>query len=398
MTIITVQRHGKKAAPLRQHKRVDPVSVELIRNSLVAATEEMKSVLMRTSYNMIIYEALDFTVGLFNSAGETLSIGLGLPTFIRGMSDVVKAKVAHWGLEGIHPGDILLTNDAYTTGAHLNHLTFSIPVFHKGRIVAFSTCMAHWQDIGGILNGMTTDIFSEGLQIPLVKYHVRGRLNAEMRNLILMNVRRPDREFDVGNGIKRRGKRLLTVGTDCSVGKMFTTLALEKEMRARKMKADFRATGQTGIFIAGRGVSIDAVVSDFISGAVEWLAPESDADHWDLIEGQGSLFHASYAGVTLGLIHGSQADALVVCHEHGRAHMRGLPGYKHPSLEDCIARNIEAGQLTNPKVKCVGIAINTQRLGEKDAIKLLKKTEDKLGLPTVDPLRTGVAAIVDVLR
>ena len=193
MTIITVQRHGKKAAPLRQHKRVDPVSVELIRNSLVAATEEMKSVLMRTSYNMIIYEALDFTVGLFNSAGETLSIGLGLPTFIRGMSDVVKAKVAHWGLEGIHPGDILLTNDAYTTGAHLNHLTFSIPVFHKGRIVAFSTCMAHWQDIGGILNGMTTDIFSEGLQIPLVKYHVRGRLNAEMRNLILMNVRRPDR-------------------------------------------------------------------------------------------------------------------------------------------------------------------------------------------------------------
>ena len=214
----------------------------------------------------------------------------------------------------------------------------------------------------------------------------------------LFDVRRPDREFDVGNGIKRTGKRLLTVGTDCSVGKMFTTLALEKEMRRRKMKADFRATGQTGIFIAGRGVSIDAVVSDFISGAVEWLAPANDADHWDLIEGQGSLFHASYAGVTLGLIHGSQADALVVCHEHGRAHMRGLPGYRHPSLEDCIARNIEAARLTNPKVKCVGIAINTQRLGEKDAIKLLKKTEDKLGLPAVDPLRTGVAALVDAIR
>ena len=177
----------------RKRTRVDPVSVELVRNSLVAATEEMKSVLMRTSYNMIIYEALDFTVGLFDRAGQTLSIGLGLPTFIRGMSDVVKAKVAHWGLAGIHPGDILLTNDAYTTGAHLNHLTFSMPVFHKGRIVAFSTCMAHWQDIGGILNGMTTDIFSEGLQIPLVKYHARGRLNTEMRDLILMNVRRPDR-------------------------------------------------------------------------------------------------------------------------------------------------------------------------------------------------------------
>ena len=173
--------------------KADPIAAELIRNSLVAATEEMKSVLMRTSYNMIIYEALDFTVGLFDRQGQTLSIGLGLPMFIRGMSDVVKAKLAHWGEENIHPGDILLTNDAYTTGAHLNHLTFSIPVFHKGRIVAFSTCMAHWQDIGGILNGVTTDIYAEGLQIPLVKYHQRGVLNEEMRELILMNVRRRDR-------------------------------------------------------------------------------------------------------------------------------------------------------------------------------------------------------------
>ncbi len=173
--------------------KADPIAAELIRNSLVAATEEMKSVLMRTSYNMIIYEALDFTVGLFDRHGQTLSIGLGLPMFIRGMSDVVKAKLAHWGEENIHTGDILLTNDAYTTGAHLNHLTFSIPIFHKGRIVAFSTCMAHWQDIGGILNGVTTDIYAEGLQIPLVKYHQRGVLNEEMRELILMNVRRRDR-------------------------------------------------------------------------------------------------------------------------------------------------------------------------------------------------------------
>lgn len=174
-------------------RRVDPVAVELIRNSLVAATEEMKSVLMRTSYNMIIYEALDFTVGLFDRRGQTLSIGLGLPMFIRGMSDVVTAKLAHWGEVNIHPGDVLLTNDAYTTGAHLNHLTFSIPVFHEGKIVAFSTCMAHWQDIGGILNGVTTDIYAEGLQIPFVKYHKQGVLNEEMRELILMNVRRRDR-------------------------------------------------------------------------------------------------------------------------------------------------------------------------------------------------------------
>ncbi len=185
----------KTAAPKKSARRnqVDPVAVELVRNSLTAATEEMKSVLMRTSYNMIIYEALDFTVGLFDHDGQTLSIGLGLPMFIRGMSDVVKAKIAHWGHADIHPSDILLTNDSYTTGAHLNHLTFSIPVFHQGRIVAFSTCMAHWQDIGGILNGLTTDIWSEGLQIPLVKYHLGGKLNSEMRDLILMNVRRPDR-------------------------------------------------------------------------------------------------------------------------------------------------------------------------------------------------------------
>jgi len=172
---------------------VDPISVELIRNSLVAATEEMKSVLMRTSYNMIIYEALDFTVGLFDRHGQTLSIGLGLPMFIRGMSDVVKAKLAFWGEEGIEPGDILLTNDAYTTGAHLNHLTFSIPIYHGGRIVAFSTCMAHWQDIGGVLNGVTTDIYAEGLQIPFVKYHQAGVLNEEIKEIILMNVRRRDR-------------------------------------------------------------------------------------------------------------------------------------------------------------------------------------------------------------
>jgi N-methylhydantoinase B len=186
----------KGAASPRRSKagaRIDPVTVELVRNSLVAATEEMKSVLMRTSYNMIIYEALDFTVGLFDRQGQTLSIGLGLPMFIRGMSDVVKGKLAHWGLEQIHPDDILLTNDAYVTGAHLNHLTFSIPIFHGGQVVAFATCMAHWQDIGGILNGVTTDIYAEGLQIPYVKYHRKGVLNEELQELILMNVRRRDR-------------------------------------------------------------------------------------------------------------------------------------------------------------------------------------------------------------
>ncbi len=178
---------------------------------------------------------------------------------------------------------------------------------------------------------------------------------------------------------------------------MFTSLALEKEMQARGAKADFRATGQTGIFIAGSGVSIDAVVSDFISGAVEWLAPDNKPDHWDLIEGQGSLFHASYAGVTLGLIHGSQPDALVLCHEFGRPHMRGLPTYKLPDIKTCIEANVRAAMLTNRHAKWVGISVNTQSLPEKKALQLLKETQDKYGVPCVDPLRTGVGPIVDRL-
>jgi uncharacterized NAD-dependent epimerase/dehydratase family protein len=213
----------------------------------------------------------------------------------------------------------------------------------------------------------------------------------------IADVRHPTREFTVGNGIKRPGKRLLTVGTDCSIGKMFTALALEKEMRARGIKADFRATGQTGIFIAGDGVSIDAVVSDFVSGSVEWLCPANDPDHWDLIEGQGSLFHASYAGVTLGLIHGAQPDALVMCHEPTRKHMRGLPHYPLPDLQLCIERNVEAAQLTNPAVRCVGVSVNTASLDAAAARDYLRRTGDQLGLPVVDAVRTGVGGIVDGL-
>ncbi len=213
----------------------------------------------------------------------------------------------------------------------------------------------------------------------------------------IADVRHPDREFPVGNGLKRPGRRLLTVGTDCSIGKMFTALAIDKELRARDKKSDFRATGQTGILIAGDGVSIDAVVSDFVSGAVEWLCPANEPDHWDVIEGQGSLFHASYAGVTLGLIHGAQPDALVVCHEPTRPHMRGLPTYKLPDLKSCIERNVEAAQLTNPAARCVGFSINTGGLDGAAARDYLRETEDRLALPCVDPVRTGVGAIVDHL-
>jgi uncharacterized NAD-dependent epimerase/dehydratase family protein len=190
---------------------------------------------------------------------------------------------------------------------------------------------------------------------------------------------------------------VLTVGTDCSIGKKYTALVLEKEMRARGMKADFRATGQTGIFIAGDGVAVDAVVADFISGAVEWLAPDNEADHWDVIEGQGSLFHASYAGVSLGLLHGAQPDALIMCHEPTRSHMRGLPHYPLPDLKTCIAANETAARLTNPRARCVGISVNTAALELSAAQAYLRETEERYGLPTVDPIRMGVARLVDAL-
>ena len=185
----------QKSKPRRAAKRrkVDPVVVEIVRNGVLAVTEEMKTNLMRTAYNMIIYEALDFTVGLFTAEGETVSIGIGLPMFIRGMSETVKAKIRHFGIKNMKPGDIYVTNDAYTTGSHLNHFTFTLPIFHKGKLAGFSCCMAHWLDVGGMLGGMTTDIFSEGIQIPIVKYQDRGKVNQDLVDIIRMNVRLPDR-------------------------------------------------------------------------------------------------------------------------------------------------------------------------------------------------------------
>ncbi|MES2263660.1 MAG: hydantoinase B/oxoprolinase family protein [Pseudomonadota bacterium] len=176
-----------------QTPAVDAVTVEIVRNGLFAVTEEMKTNLTRTAYNLIIYEALDFTVGLFTAEGDTISIGLGLPMFIRGMSETVKAKIRHFGLDNIHPGDILVTNDAYTTGSHLNHFTFTMPVFHEDKLIAFTCCMAHWLDVGGTLGQITTDIYSEGIQIPIVKYRKAGVVNQDLVDIIAMNVRLSER-------------------------------------------------------------------------------------------------------------------------------------------------------------------------------------------------------------
>ena len=175
------------------NRKADPVVTEIIRNGVIAVTEEMKTNLMRTAYNTIIYEALDFTTGLFTAAGDTISIGIGLPMFISGMSETVKAKIKHFGYDAMEPGDIYITNDSYTTGSHLNHVTLTMPIFHGGELAAFSCCMAHWIDIGGVLGGVTTDIYSEGLQIPFLKLHRAGVVNQDLVDFIRMNVRIPTR-------------------------------------------------------------------------------------------------------------------------------------------------------------------------------------------------------------
>lgn len=213
----------------------------------------------------------------------------------------------------------------------------------------------------------------------------------------LIDVRTPPANLPIGKGEKRGGKRLLTVGTDCAVGKKYTALAIARGLEERGANADFRASGQTGIIIAGRGVPIDAVISDFLSGAAEILSPDNDADHWDVIEGQGSLFHPGYAAVSLGLLHGSQPDAIVVCHEAGRRHIHGWPDYKVPDIDVCIQRNLELGGMTNPKIKCVGISVNTSALLENQRTKYLDEMSQRFGLPCVDPIFSGAAAICDRL-
>jgi uncharacterized NAD-dependent epimerase/dehydratase family protein len=217
---------------------------------------------------------------------------------------------------------------------------------------------------------------------------------AERTGRRLFDVRHSSERFATGKGTKRSGLRLLTVGTDCSVGKKYTVLALEKAMRDRGFDADFRATGQTGVFISGRGVPIDAVVADFISGAVEWLSPDAAPTHWDLIEGQGSLFHPSFAGVSLGLLHGAQPDAFIVCHEPTRRAMRGVPAAL-PTIGDVIHLTLACGRLTNPAIRCVGISINTEHLDEAEARAEIARAETQYGLPASDPVRFGLGPIVE---
>lgn len=213
----------------------------------------------------------------------------------------------------------------------------------------------------------------------------------------LHDVRTPTVDYPIATGLKRAGKRSLVVGTDCSVGKMYTSMAIDAEMRGRGMPSTFRATGQTGILITGEGVPLDAVVADFMAGAVEWLTPDNDPEHWDHIEGQGSLFHVSFSGVSMALLHGGQPDALILAHEPSRSHMRGLPHFGLPSLAMLRDTALSLARIANPACIVAGVSVNTQSLPEPHACGFLERVESEMGLPAADPFRFGAAPLVDAL-
>jgi uncharacterized NAD-dependent epimerase/dehydratase family protein len=271
--------------------------------------------------------------------------------------------------------------EAHAAGAR----TLVIGVANRGGVIS-----ERWKDVEQVFD------IASGLHNLLSVEHDLVE-TAQRHGRKLHDVRVPSVQYPIANGVKRSGKRCLAVGTDCSVGKMYTALAMDKVMRARGMKSSFRATGQTGILITGEGVPLDAVIADFMAGSIEWLTPDNDADHWDLIEGQGSLFHVSYSGVTMALVHGGQPDALILCHEPTRDHMRGLPGYKLPSLETLRDLALELAKVANPACQVVGISVNTQHMTEDEAKAYLAETEARMGLPAVDPFRHGADRLVDAL-
>lgn len=218
---------------------------------------------------------------------------------------------------------------------------------------------------------------------------------AQTRGVRLIDVRNPPAGLLTGTGRKRSGKRLLTVGTDCALGKKYTALALARAMRERNLDADFRATGQTGIMIAGSGLPMDAVVADFSAGAAEMLSPDAAPDHWDIVEGQGSLFHPAYAGVTLGLLHGSQPDAIVLCDDPANPRIKSLPDFSTPSLELAAQAYLQAGALTNPNIRLVGVSLITDKMDADTRLRTLADAEQRLGVPAFDPLKTSLQAVID---
>ena len=276
----------------------------------------------------------------------------------------------------------------------------------EGRAAGAKTLVIGVANRGGVISQAWKEVLIAALEMGYDLASGLHNLLSEEADLVaaakangreLHDVRVANVEYPIANGKKRKGKRVLAVGTDCSIGKMYTALALNKAMQKAGMKSTFRATGQTGILITGEGVPLDAVVADFMAGSIEYLTPDNDDDHWDVIEGQGSLFHVSYSGVTMALIHGGQPDALIICHEPTRTHMRGLPEYRLPSMEAVRDMALTLAQVANPACKVVGISVNTQHLSEEEAVAYLSKVEGEMGLPAVDPYRHGAERLAQAL-
>lgn len=235
---------------------------------------------------------------------------------------------------------------------------------------------------------------ASGLHVPLRSIPELAAA-ADRTGRVLHDVRLNGGPFPIANGLPRSGRRVLMVGTDCAVGKKYSALAIHRELASRAVPATFRATGQTGVLIDGHGFAIDAIVSDFLAGAVEKLTPAAAADHWDVVEGQGALIHPAYAGVSLGLLHGAQPEAFVVCHEAGRTELSGFPGHKTGTIAEIIELTTLLSRRVAPNTRCVGICINTASLPEDEALAVLAEAEAEHGLPATDPVRFGVAKIVD---
>ena len=322
--------------------------------------------------------------------------------FLGDAPDPLAAKVAQ-GIKDWRPefavGQLRL--EGCRADMHLPDMTLA-----EAKVAGVKTVVIGVANRGGVISQawkkMLVQVLEEGFDLASGLHHLLRddedlAAVARATGRKLHDVRLPSMKYPIANGVKRTGKRCLVIGTDCSVGKMYTALCMEREMRDRGMKATFRATGQTGILITGDGVPLDAVIADFMSGSIEWLAPDNDLDHWDLIEGQGSLFHVSYSGVTLALIHGSQPDALILCHEPTRGHMRGLPDYALPSLEALRDLGLEMARIANPTCDVVGISVNTQELGDAAARAYLAEVEVRMKLPATDPYRFGAGKLVDAL-
>ncbi len=292
-------------------------------------------------------------------------------------------------LEGCN-ADLGLTEMTLAEGKAAGAKTLVIGVANRGGVISDS-----WKEVLIAALEMGYDLAS-GLH-NLLRDEGDLVAAAQTHGCTLHDVRVPTVGYPIANGKKRTGKRCLAVGTDCSAGKMYTAMSMDAEMRKRGMNSTFRATGQTGILITGQGVPLDAVIADFMAGSVEYLTPANDPDHWDHIEGQGSLFHVSYSGVTMALIHGGQPDALILCHEPTRTHMRGLPEYSLPTLQQLRDTALPLARVANPDCQVAGVSINTQHLGEEEALAYIAKVEAEMGIPATDPYRFGAGKLVDAL-